>query len=96
MSPNQETLFNWAIDFLDNGGELPQTVTNRGLAALLKQVHSDNKLCYSKIEELTKKVTDHNTRIEKMEQWTGWIKLGSIGAGIVSMTAIILAIIDKI
>ena len=84
--PDQDAVFLKAVDFLNNGGELPQQVSNRFIAACLKQVHAEAMVA--------KKASDaHEHRLLKLEQWQGWLKIGGFGAGATSITAILLELL---
>jgi hypothetical protein len=48
---NSDEVFKQAVEYLEDGGELPSSVSNKFLAACLRQIHSNTTHNTTKIEE---------------------------------------------
>lgn len=72
-------VFEAAVDFLENGSDPPKQVTNKFLAACLRQVHYEAK-CSVKMSRTNKH------EIDKMKQWFKWLAGGN-GLGIMVVLA---------
>lgn len=74
-----DSVFDTAVDFLENGGELPDRVTNKFLAACLRQVHVEAKFA----GELSRK---NKIEIDVVKRRFGWLAGGN-GLGIILVLA---------
>lgn len=85
--PKQDAVFEQAINFLENGADLPPRVSNRFIAACLKQTHYEAQC--AKLATL-----DNEKRIIRLETWQKWIKLSGAGGGIVGISALLIALLN--
>ena len=86
-----DTVFQLVVDFLEseNGNEvLPDRVTNKFIAACIRQTHKDNKI----VSDLA---ISNDKRIVKLEEWQTWLKAGAFTSGAVAAAAIILEIMSR-
>ena len=84
-----DKMFNVAVDYLENSGQLPPKVTNKFLATCLRQVHGE-AVCAKK------KATDNEKRMIRIETWQAWLKIagvGGMGAAVVSIIELLRSVL---
>lgn len=64
---SDDAVFNQAVDFLENGGNIPKSTTNKFLAACLREIHGTQKDLRRDFKALKNNQETHHVRITTIE-----------------------------